>query len=89
MRLQALRTPNADAARLVQNYPAIVGAFGDAFGSSPPRRPTTTQSMISGKHATVVAYSDGNRTVLYVAGDTMFIIDNTDSQNTKILAALP
>lgn len=90
VRLQALRTPNADAARLVENYPAIVGAFGDAFGSSPPPGPTTTQSIIGGKQATVVAYSDGNRTVLYVDGDTMFIVDNTTgSQDTKILAALP
>ena len=90
LRLQALRTPNADGNVMLRNYAVFVDAFSQALGTSPISGPITTQTTIAGKAATLVTYSDGNRTLLSVSGDTMFIVDNaTDAQNSKIVAALP
>jgi hypothetical protein len=84
--LIALRTPDADANKIVQNYALIAGALD----ASPPPAPTMTQLSIGGKNVTRAVDSAGKATVLYVTGDTLFLIqDTTDSQTTKILQALP
>jgi len=84
--ITALRTPNTDATKIIQNYGLIV----TAFGSAPETMPTMSPSTISGKNVTLATDSDGTTTVLYVTGDTLFILQNmTDSQTAKVVAALP
>jgi hypothetical protein len=84
--ITGLRTPNSDANKIIQNYGAIV----DAFGSPPETLPTMSQSTAGGKTVTLSVDSNGTTTTLYVSGDTLFILrDLTDSQKGKIVAALP
>ena len=84
--LEALRTPDTDANKIVQNYALMVGGLD----ASPPPPPTMSQSNISGKNVTLAVASDGRTTVLYPTGDTLFLIQGTtDSQTAKILQALP
>lgn len=84
--ITALRTPNTDANKIIQNYPIMV----TAFGSPPEVMPTMSQSTISGKNVTLAVSSEGDTTVLYVSGDTLFILQSmTDSQTAKVIAALP
>lgn len=84
--LVALRTPDTDANKIVQNYALIAGGLDP----SPPPAPTMTQSNIGGKNVTLAVDSEGKTSVLYVTGDTLFLLTgNTDSQTAKILQALP
>lgn len=84
--LEALRTPDSDANKIVQNYGLITGGLDP----SPPPAPTLTQSNIGGKNVTIAVTSGGSKSVLYVTGDTLFLIpEYTDSQTAKILQALP
>jgi len=86
VQLEALRTPDTDAMKIVQNYALMVGGLD----ASPPPPPTMSQSTISGKNVAVAVSSSGDTSVLYATGDTLFLIQGTtDSQTAKILQALP
>ena len=86
VQLEALRTPDTDANKIVQNYAMMVGGLD----ASPPPPPTMSQSTISGKNVAVAVSSEGDTAVLYATGDTLFLLQGTtDSQTAKILQALP
>lgn len=84
--LTAWRTPGADSNTLVQSL-ALLAAQSGGNGSI---EGSASSANIGGKNVFVWTDTDGSKSYAYPSGDTLIFFDGaTDSQATKILAALP
>jgi hypothetical protein len=83
--LSAWRTPGNDANSIVQSLALLAAQTGN--GTTPG---SVTTSNVGGKNVYVWTDEDGAQGYAYVSGDTLIMFnDVTESQATKILAALP
>jgi hypothetical protein len=71
--VQAMRTPNQDAGKLISSLQLIAGFAGINAGNG-----AISQGNVGGKNVTVITDSSGSKTFIYVSGDTLFIIDGAD-----------
>lgn len=82
--ISAFRTPGQDANALVQTLATIAAQSGTDINPG-----NVSSANIGGKNVFVWTDSDGSKGYAYPAGDTLIMFDSvTDSQATKILAAL-
>ena len=85
IKVTALRTPNQDASRLINNF----GLFG-AFAGISVAGSGLSDANVGGKNVKVSTNSDSTKSYLYAHGDTLFVIDSaTDAEAAAILQALP
>ncbi|MEP7361039.1 MAG: hypothetical protein ABI744_05600 [Chloroflexota bacterium] len=83
--VSAFRQPGADANVLAQTIAALAFASGNPIDLG-----QVTTTTVGGKSVYTWTDADGIKGYGYVSGDTLIIIDSaTDSQATKIIAALP
>ena len=83
--LSAFRTPGSDARTLVDALIQLAATSGE------PMDGTMSQGSIGGKNALIFTEGDGTVTYGYVAGDTLYFLEEgvTEAQAATIFAALP
>jgi hypothetical protein len=83
--LSAFRTPGTDSNAMVQYLALLAAQSGTDINPG-----NVSSANIGGKNVYVWTNDDGTKGYAYPAGDTLISFDSvTDSQATKILAALP
>lgn len=85
--LSAFRTPGGDANVMVQNFNQLVLVIG---GTTAEQGGSMSTANIGGKNVSIWTQPDGDKSYLYVRGDTLFgTTDLTDAQGAALFAALP
>ena len=82
----AFRTIGQDPNAIVQNF----SKFAELFGNTATAAASLSHANVGGKDVTVATGSDEYTTYLYVAGDTLFVVDTQDqAEAATIFSAIP